>query len=649
MTGWLASLALAASLCAALAAGAGSPAHAGSRKQSGHEADRTGRDKVSADLRQHQRDSKDERRRRDDDDGQARVIVQLAGKPTGQLNAFFNRNGVHVRANFDQLNALAVELPVSALEELASFDEVSYVSADRDMLSSGGPLAIEVGAEMVRQQTSAVGTAYNLDGTGIGIAFLDSGLYTSHKAFTGRVGGSKDYTGENRTDDPFGHGTHVAGIAAGGVGFLSGKYGGVAPNATIYNARVLNSLGVGTVSGVLAALNDLLLYHTTYNIRVVNISLGMPAIDSYKDDPVCRAVRQLVDQGVVVVVAAGNDGKDSHGNKVYGLIHSPGNEPSAITVGASNDMWTIDRSDDAVTTYSSRGPTRSFWTDASGVRHYDQLLKPDLVAPGNKVGSAEADSNYLVKLNPSLDMGVSKFANQKEMRLSGTSMATPAVAGAAALLFQLNPKLTPNEVKMLLTYTAQPLAGFNQLEQGAGELNAEGAVRLAKLVKVLPAGTPVGTPMLSGPAPDPHTTINYTDVSGRLNSTSFPWAQGIILNHTYATGQELITTYQTIYGLGVLYGDGVLLGDGVLYGDTTIYSSGVVFGDQLVTSDGITISEGSPFLSAGVLYGDGVIFSDGVVFGDGVIFSDGTLFGDLATRGDYTALSLSVLAGGDKP
>src|SRR5215204_272471 len=180
---------------------------------------------------------------------------------------------------------------------------------------------------------------------------------------SGRYGAGKDYTGENRTDDPFGHGTHVAAIAAGSAAILSGKYSGVAPGATIYNLRVLNSFGVGRVSSVLAALDDLLLYHANYNIRVVNMSLGMPAIDSYKDDPVCQAVRRLVDAGVVVVAAAGNNGKDVKGQKVYGMIHSPGNEPSAVTVGASNDAGTIDRADDVVASYSSRGPTRSFWTD----------------------------------------------------------------------------------------------------------------------------------------------------------------------------------------------------------------------------------------------------------------------------------------------
>src|SRR5207237_6631807 len=140
----------------------------------------------------------------------------------------------------------------------------------------------------------------------------------------------------------------------------------------------------------------MMLNRAAYNVRVVNMSLGTPTINSYRDDPLCKAVRRLVDAGMVVTVAAGNDGKDSSGQKLYGRIHSPGNEPSAITVGASNSFGTDARVDDSITTYSSRGPTRSYWTDDAGVQHYDNLIKPDLVAPGNKVVSAAADGNYLL-------------------------------------------------------------------------------------------------------------------------------------------------------------------------------------------------------------------------------------------------------------
>ena len=152
----------------------------------------------------------------------------------------------------------------------------------------------------------------------------------------------------------------------------------------------------------------------TYNIRVVNLSLGR-CVDSYKNDAVCRAVRKLVDAGIVVVAAAGNNGKDALHPKVYGRIHSPGNEPSAITVGAANTFGTNNRQDDSVATYSSRGPTRSYYTDSSGVKHYDNLIKPDLVAPGNKIVGASAAGNEIATQNPLLVVNPLANVNNRYM------------------------------------------------------------------------------------------------------------------------------------------------------------------------------------------------------------------------------------------
>src|SRR4030095_1437460 len=166
------------------------------------------------------------------------------------------------------------------------------------------------------------------------IAIIDSGIYPYHVAFQEAAGNTKsrivksvDFTGENRTDDPFGHGTHIASAAAGNGLVAGGKYLGIAPKASLVNLRVLNSNGVGTVSSLLGALDWLLVNRTTYNVRVAHISLGVPAVNSYRNDPVCVAVRRLVDAGVVVAVSAGNNGKDGSSQKLYGQIHSPGNEP----------------------------------------------------------------------------------------------------------------------------------------------------------------------------------------------------------------------------------------------------------------------------------------------------------------------------------
>src|SRR6185503_3172701 len=205
---------------------------------------------------------------------------------------------------------------------------------------------------------------------------------------------------------------------------------------------------------------------------------------------------------------AGNDGTDSTGRKIYGRIHAPGNDPSVITVGASNTLGTDSRADDVVTTYSSRGPTRSYRTE-DGVKYYDKIIKPDLVAPGNKLISAEGRGNQIVSQFPQLECTPGSNSNHKMMRMSGTSMATPLVSGAVSLLLQANQKLTPNLVKMMLMYTAPPLDVYNMLEQGAGQLNIEGAIRLAKLVRTdLTTTTPLGDPLLTVATPPvPQTTI----------------------------------------------------------------------------------------------------------------------------------------------
>ena len=575
-----------------------------------------------------------------------RISVILQGedlKNTALLN-FLKESGARVGGNFAGLGAQFVEMPLSAVRRLSELRGVSYVSLDGETKSLDGHLSTTTGKDEIETEQivtrSGVVEVRSVDGKGVGIAILDSGIYAAHKSFLDRTGKSRvvfsrDFTGEGRTDDPYGHGTHVAGIAAGNGQIANGAYEGVAPDANIINLRVLNSQGTGTVSGLLAALDWLLANRTLYNIRVANLSLGTAAINSYRNDPVCRAVRRLVDAGVVVAVAAGNDGKDASGRKIYGAIHAPGDEPSAITVGASNTFGTNTRSDDVVATYSSRGPTRGFWTDLLGVRHYDNLVKPDVVAPGNKLISAESESNLLVGKNPSLDRNVSASPDSEMMTLSGTSVSTPVVAGTAALMLQVNPLLTPNLVKVLLMYTAQQLRGFNAFEQGAGQLNIAGAVTLAERAQLKKNGkTHAGTPLFDT-SPQPYTTI-----AGH----TFTWSLGIIVGKSFATGPGLVL-YQKTYDLGVLLSDGITISEGVLLSDRSIWTTGVTISESILTSNGTMMSDGTPFCSAGVLLGDGVLLSDGVLLGDGVLLSDGVIMGDGVLLSDSTRAMLALVKG----
>jgi subtilisin family serine protease len=209
-----------------------------------------------------------------------------------------------------------------------------------------------------------------------------------------------------------------------------------------------------------------------------------------------------------------------------------------ITVGASNSYGTTARDDDSIATYSSRGPTRSFYTDANGQEIHDNLIKPDLVAPGNKVISFKSATNLLTTENPDLAVAAqeNETADDAMMYQSGTSMATPVVSGAAALLLEVNPNLTPGMVKMLLEYSAQPIAGADMLEQGAGQLNIEGAVRLAKSLKKnfdfnaqANGAASVG---LGWSMPTTNTSIG---------GYSFQWAQLILTDHAFVTGTKLVS------------------------------------------------------------------------------------------------------------
>jgi len=564
-----------------------------------------------------------------------KLIVQFKEAPALQINDLLLGLGGIVTRQINRLGIRIIDLPLNAVGALAASDEVQYISLDHT-LNALGHIESTTGTAAIREQTTTsllglVTTTTVYDGSGIGIAVLDSGIDVQHTAFKGQLGlsrvvVSRDFTGENRTDDVYGHGTHVASIAAGNSEISDGAYTGIAPGAKLLNLRILNSQGIGSASNLLAALDWIMTYREVYNIRVVNLSVGTPAIDSFRDDPLCQAVRRLTDAGVIVIAAAGNNGKSAEGQKIYGRIHSPGNEPAAITVGAANSFGTDARGDDSVTSYSSRGPTRSFWSDDDGLRHYDNLLKPDLVAPGNKIIGAAAADNSILANHPELDANASTLRSRRMMYLSGSSMAAPIAAGAAALMIQANPRLTPGLVKAILMYTAQSLTGANMLEQGAGQINVEGAIRLARAVRTdLSTSTTLGAPMLDGPTP-----TQETFVTGQ----TFAWSRGIILGHCYATSDDLIAKYQRIYGQGFVLSDGVVETSTTQSVDLTRMAGAIALGTSVLTSNGTSLGEGTTFLDLSFLLGDGVMLSDGIMIGDGVMVGDGIVTGDGIMVGD---------------
>jgi subtilisin family serine protease len=598
------------------------------------------------------------------------IIFTTPGAPTTTLQTDVPKAKGLVKKVFKNVNGMSATLPACAIANFAARSDVAYVSLDRPV-QVNGHLEATTGADQARNYgTTQTGT---IDGAGkstpVGIAILDSGIDPNNHAFLAanasltstpsRIVANVDFTGEKNalgqpiTGDPYGHGTHVASIAAGNAHISSGAYTGIAPRANLVNVRVLDSKGQGTTSSAIAGIDWCITNKATYSIKVLNLSLGATAVDSYKKDLLCQAVRRAVDNGLVVVAAAGNSGHndtvvgyDASGKPVYqtiyGAIHSPGIEPSAITVGAANTLGSDYHSDDLVATYSSRGPTRSFYTDAAGVRHYDNLIKPDLVAPGNKLIAAESPNNYLVTNTPALDATSSPLPTHKVMKMSGTSVATPAVAGAAALILQRNPSLSPNMVKMVLEYSADPLSGFNTLEQGAGELNVEGAVRLAGALSQKANALTVGAALLSSAAPKQTTAIA---------GESFNWSGGIIQRWNFVYGTALITSYQGIYGQsaggGVVLTDGVTLSNGVLVSNGAVLSNGVTLSNGVVLSDGVVLANSASAVLSGTSMADGVVLSDGVVVSNGVILSDSVLTGtgslSVPANGESTLSMLSML------
>ncbi|MCP5111471.1 MAG: S8 family serine peptidase, partial [bacterium] len=217
--------------------------------------------------------------------------------------------------------------------------------------------------------------------------------------------------------------------------------------------RVLDRNGAGTESGVISAIERAIKLKKRHKIRVINLSLGRPVFESYTLDPLCQAVEAAWEAGIVVVVAAGNEGRNnSFENEGYGTIGSPGNDPYVITVGAMKTRSTRSKGDDAIASYSSKGPSV-----------LDHVVKPDLVAPGNRIISLLAGKSGLPTIYPDNSVPKSYFrpdatdgdaAARAYFRLSGTSMATPMVSGAVALLLEKEPNLTPDQVKARLMKTA---------------------------------------------------------------------------------------------------------------------------------------------------------------------------------------------------
>jgi serine protease AprX len=489
-----------------------------------------------------------------------------------------------------------IEADSNELEALSQDSEVDHLSGDAPV-SAGMTITDQAtGADQVWKGFSGLP---GVTGAGIGVAVIDSGIKT-HNALDKKVKANVAWASGGQTDD-YGHGTHIAGIIAGN-GAAATKVtslykGGVAPGAYLINLKVLGDDGSGLTSDVIAAIDWAVTNRAKYNIRVINLSLGHSVMEPSWTDPLCKAVERAYNAGIVVVASAGNFGKTATGEPVLGGIVSPGNSPYAITVGALNTRGTADRIDDLVTTYSSRGPTR-----------YDLRIKPDVVAPGNKIISASADASYLEKTYPGEI--VAGGGTNAYFRMSGTSMATAVVSGAVALLLEANPSLDPRHVKLALQMGATYLPEAGLVGGGAGSINllASRYVASTGLTDPIPGGRIAGAPITPGGAA-------Y-------------WDRGTMSDRLYAeTGMRIIWGDQAgaiwsdpsriIWGdlnlLGLLNPASSLNANRIIWGDVSLWTNSerIIWGDKVTSPDTMRIIWGdSQVLTTDpnrIIWGDGQI------------------------------------------
>ena len=406
-----------------------------------------------------------------------RALVRVRPGATDRFMSHLEQHGLKP-ARVSAPDLIAVELPGSMLRSVAADPDVVRVSSDavvRGFASDLGSNTL-LGTEGLLRWTGKSWTlATPYKGSNIGVAIIDSGV----TAGDGDLSAITFYDVTNKMKqggnyDDFGHGTHVSGLVASNGSFSNYLYQGIAPSVQLIEMKVLDKKGAGLTSDVINAIDFVVANRSRLHLGVINLSLGHPIYEPAATDPLVQAVENAVAKGIIVVVAAGNFGGDAVTHEVgYAGITSPGNAPGAITVGAVETLQTNSRADDFIPWYSSRGPT---WIDA--------YQKPDVVAPGSHlVSDVSTISTIYISFN-----GVVMADGKPFIKMSGTSMAAPIVSGIVAAMLQANrtkhpdAPLTPNAVKAILQYTAIPLPGYDELTQGAGAVNAAGAIALAEAI-----------------------------------------------------------------------------------------------------------------------------------------------------------------------
>ncbi|MFH9073491.1 S8 family peptidase [Streptomyces alboflavus] len=367
-----------------------------------------------------------------------KLIVGYKGAARGARAGVRAAGDTAVRRTLTSLNADAVTTPkrdTAALwKTLTGGRRGTASGVDRVWLDGTRKASLD---KSVRQVGAPKAWAAGYDGKGVRIAVLDTGVDATHPDLKGRIVGARNFTAAAGTEDRVGHGTHVASTAAGTGAKSGGRFKGVAPGAEILNGKVLGDDGEGSDSGIIAGME----WAAAQGADVVNLSLGGP--DAIGVDPLEEAVNRIsADKGVLITAAAGNKGSP-------GAVDSPGSADAALTVGAVDGG-------DKLADFSNQGPRRG-----------DGAVKPDVTAPGVDITAAAAPGSE-----------IEQEVGQKPegyLTISGTSMATPHVAGAAALLKQRHPNWRAADLKRALTSSAKGGA-YTPYQQGSGRIAVDRAI-----------------------------------------------------------------------------------------------------------------------------------------------------------------------------
>jgi len=597
-----------------------------------------------------------------------RVIVRVKPGHEGALKKALAAHGDVVESQHAGLGTLTVVLHGEDLEPLAGDPAVLSVSSDARVRvqaakgkakgqARGQAKTNDGDVSDVADPQEASGRGRNVKGEatgliralqgltptdpkghGVGVAVIDSGIEDSN-FFGGRIWWFFDFTRggiETAPYDDFGHGTHVASLI-GGAGQKSGNYQGMAPMVHLIGLKVLDRYGNGRTSDVIDAIMFAADNRHQLGIDVINLSLGHPIFESAGTDPLVHAVEYAAKQGIVVVASAGNFGMDPETHEVgYGGLTSPGNAPSAITVGAADTKGTLGRGDDRVAPFSSRGPS---WIDG--------FAKPDLVAPGVGIsGKAVKDAElYVLYSDLMISEDEDPLGGGAFSRLSGTSMAAAEASGLVALMLTANASLAPKTVKAILEYTATPLVDdggmpYDRLTQGAGEINGRGALDMALATDTsMPLGTPwVDTSQLSG----------ATDYDGVLAA----WRENIVWGNYLIDGASLLVHSEAWDDENIVWGsfsrtdDNIVWGnfsrdldDNIVWGNLAIWGSladdeqdNIVWGNFFRYDENIVWGNFTRDADDNIVWGN-VFWDDNIVWGNSLIGEadgDNIVWGNLA-------------------